>query len=196
MSYLGNDFGKLSNSKAYRKTNFASASSTEPQSFQTFLIAAFGGLICGLVVGSTLLATASRSSAINSADVSKISVVETDELLNAAATLESNASGELASQAKSCKVPLAQIAISIEPGAPAQTIRVRSGSYLSPAFHITGAPQRIAIPFPAPYSAGRGVIAIIGETQNISASLFPVWRITGAPTAALREVVWNPEKMC
>jgi hypothetical protein len=37
------------------------------------------------------------------------------------------------------------------PGSPSGTVRVRSGSYLSPAFHVTEAPQRVAIPYPAPY---------------------------------------------
>jgi hypothetical protein len=125
------------------------------ETLQFFLIAASGGSIAAFFVVVALMVGASQSTTIASTDVSEMLAVEPNSLSNAATTLDSNVSGELVMQAQTCRVLLAQITISTEPGAPTQTIRVRSGSYVSPEFQITGVPQRIAIPFPAPYPAGR-----------------------------------------
>ena len=58
--------------------------------------------------------------------------------------------------AKSCKAPIASVVLVKRPGTASALVRIRSGDDSSPAFQVTDIPQRIAIPYPAPYPTGRG----------------------------------------
>ena len=75
-------------------------------------------------------------------------------------------------------------------------VRIRSGAYLSPAFHVTGVPQRIAIPYPSPYSAGRGVLSLVGDANDLWFYLTPGWFIETLNGAASINVVWTPGNPC
>jgi len=96
------------------------------------------------------------------------------EIIDASKTLDPASSEQLASRAKECSVPLAQVAIWKIPGASGGAIRIRSGSYISPVFTLTDAPQRVAIPFPAPYASGQGVISVEGAANGAVIGLRPV----------------------
>ena len=95
-----------------------------------------------------------------------LSIVAPAEITDASRTLDPATSEQLASHAKECSVPLAQVAIWKTPGASGGAIRIRSGSYISPVFTLTDAPQRVAIPFPAPYASGQGVISVEGAGRG------------------------------
>jgi len=62
---------------------------------------------------------------------------------------------------KSCKVPMASVAMVASPGSGDGMVRIRSGSYLSPAFRVTAVALRVAIAFPAPYATGHSVLSVI-----------------------------------
>ncbi len=95
--------------------------------------------------------------------------------------------------ARSCRVPLAVITLAAASGTTS-TVRVHSGSYVSPSYVLTDQPQRIAIPFPATYPSGRGVISVEGQAQNLDVALTPTWKINSLTGTAARNVIWNSEK--
>lgn len=95
-----------------------------------------------------------------------------------------------------CPAPLAEVTVLVPAGASTGLIQIRSGSYVSPPFQVTHTPQRIAIPFPAEYSVGRGAISVLGTTDAVSLALDPVWYVTPLVGTAERQVVWTPRKAC
>jgi hypothetical protein len=125
-----------------------------------------------------------------------LSLVAPAEITDASRTLDPASSEQLASRAKECSVPLAQVAIWKTPGASGGAIRIRSGGYISPAFTLTDAPQRVAIPFPAPYATGRGVISVEGAADGAVISVSPAWHINSLAGSASLDVVWTPKDPC
>jgi hypothetical protein len=128
-----------------------------------------------------------------------LSLVAPAEITDASRTLDPASSEQLASRAKECSVPLAQVAIWKTPGASGGAIRIRSGSYTSPVFTLTDAPQRVAIPFPAPYASGQGVISVEsvgGAADGAVISVSPAWHINSLPGSASLDVVWTPKDPC
>jgi hypothetical protein len=130
---------------------------------------------------------------------STLSLVVPAEITDASRTLDPEKSEQLASDAKKCSVPLAQVAVWKTPGASGGAIRIHSGSYTSPVFTLTDAPQRVAIPFPAPYPSGQGVISIEsvgGAADGAVISVSPAWHINSLPGSASLDVVWTPKDPC
>jgi hypothetical protein len=147
-----------------------------------------------LTTGALLFIIKGESTLFNNAPT--ISFVAPAEITDAARTLDPGSSAQLAARAKECSVPLAYVVISKAADASGGTIRIRSGSYLSPAFNLADAPQRIAIPFPAPYPTGRGVISVEGEANGAVISISPAWRINSLLGSDRLDVVWNPVNPC
>jgi hypothetical protein len=58
-------------------------------------------------------------------------------------------------------------------GVPDSIIRIQSGVYTSPAFHLTARPEMIALPYPAPYPAGAGVITLRGASPAVNVQFAP-----------------------
>ena len=125
-----------------------------------------------------------------------LSIVAPAEITDASRTLDPATSEQLASRAKECSVPLAQVAIWKTPGASGGAIRIRSGSYISPVFTLTDAPQRVAIPFPAPYASGQGVISVEGAADGAVISVSPAWHINSPVGSASLHVIWTPKDPC
>jgi hypothetical protein len=127
-----------------------------------------------------------------------LSLVAPAEITDASRTLnrEDPKSEQYESEAKKCSVPLAQVAIWKRPGASGGTIKIRSGNYISPPFTLTDAPQRVAIPFPAPYPTGQGVISVEGTADGAVISISPAWHINSLPGSASLDVVWIPKDPC
>jgi hypothetical protein len=73
-------------------------------------------------------------------------------------------------------------------------VRIRSGLYLSPPIKLSMTPQRIAIPYPAPYPAGRGVLTLVGEADQVGFYLRPggVQDVNGTYSVNVRWQVRNP----
>jgi hypothetical protein len=127
---------------------------------------------------------------------SSLSLVAPAEITDASRTLDPASSEQLASRAKECSVPLAQVAIWKTPGASGGTIRIRSGNYISPVFTLSDAPQRVAIPFPAPYASGQGVISVEGAANGAVISVSPAWQLNSLDGSASLNVVWAPKDPC
>ena len=108
------------------------------------------GIVGGLLTASAVVLALNGGPPFIKKDAT-LSIVAPAEITDASRTLDPATSEQLASRAKECSVPLAQVAIWKTPGASGGAIRIRSGSYISPVFTLTDAPQRVAIPFPAPY---------------------------------------------
>ena len=114
----------------------------------------------------------------------------------AATTLTPSAAGALVADAQSCKIPL--VSMTIEKGtAPiGSTIRIRSGSYVSPYFTITAGLQRIAVPYPAPYGAGSGTMVVEGSAAGAIVGFTPTKVMTDLPGLQSVPVVWRPVNPC
>lgn len=96
-----------------------------------------------------------------------------------------------------CPAPLAWVSIERTVGQATGTVRLRSGNYLSPPFSLTETPVRIAIPYPAPYEAGTGELAIVGTGAPATISLTPTWSVSyDQNNAAVHNVHWLPAKQC
>ena len=160
----------------------------------------FVGLIGGVLTAGAVLFTLNGGAPLLTKNPT-LALVAPTEISDASKTLDPASSEQLASRAKECSVPLAQVAIWKTPGASGGAIRIRSGSYISPVFTLTDAPQRVAIPFPAPYASGQGVISvegagIEGAANGAVISISPAWHIDSLGGSTNLNVVWTPDKPC
>lgn len=155
---------------------------------RTVLVAGLGGLLTTAVVVGML-----HTASVTSSDP-VLSFVPPGEIAAAAATLVPNVRPAMVEQAKSCTVPIAYVTLASTGGEG--TVQIRSGSYLSPPLKLTAAPQRVAIPYPAPYQTGRGQISIEGTANGALVSLYPTWRVDALHGAIIHNVVWTPKKPC
>jgi hypothetical protein len=97
---------------------------------------------------------------------------------------------------EACSARLAWVTVVRSPGQPAGRIRLKSGTYVSPAFDLTDAPVRVALPYPAPYETGRGTIAVIGTTTDAIVALAPPWHVPAQGGLHVQEVTWTPAGAC
>lgn len=95
-----------------------------------------------------------------------------------------------------CPQPIAWVTLVSAPGEPPGHIRLISGSYFSPVFEVSATPIRVAIPFPAPYESGRGVLTAINVGGVTAVSLLPTWRVSAKEGRTTRPVTWTPTKSC
>jgi hypothetical protein len=89
------------------------------------LMMAAGGLLTSIVVSAGMLA-------IPTGQEARLGSVPKDQLEDAIVSLTGQAAATTLTEIRECKVPLAFVAVSAEAGAAASTIRLRSGSYLTP----------------------------------------------------------------
>jgi hypothetical protein len=156
-----------------------------------YAAAALGGIaIAAAVVLATSSGTAPRGTSSEPA-IQQVALVDVSE---AVTTLAPSTAAAMGDEAKSCKTPLAEVALKNAPGATPGLVRIRSGSYISPPFTVTDAPQRIAIPFPTPYQTGRGVIVVEGATTGATISLYPTNTVTSGSFPI--NIWWTPQKSC
>jgi hypothetical protein len=130
------------------------------------------------------------------AKISSLSIVAASEITDAKRTLDPAVSEQLVEQAKKCTAPLAYVTVSKTTYHSSGTFRIHSGSYVSPPYKLTDEPQRIAIPFPAPFPTGSGQISIEGEATGTLISLSPGWRIESLHNSATQPVIWDSSKPC
>ena len=109
-------------------------------------------------------------------------------------TLDPGTSKTAVDEAKNCKAPLAWVTLTQRPGGNGGMVRIRSGSYTSPPIKLTSVPQRVAVPYPAPYPTGRGVLTLVGEADQVGFYLTPggVHDVNGAYSVNVRWQVRNP----
>jgi hypothetical protein len=158
------------------------------------IILAAGGLATSTAAVATL---AKASGGSGTAVEAVLGTVSAEELEATAPSLDPSVAMAAIADAKSCKAPLAAVLLwrsaSVAPG---DTVRIRSGSYLSPPFKVAAAAERIAIPYPAPYATGRGVITVLGDGPDYSVALTPVTRIADLAGSRSIQVVWQPKSPC
>jgi hypothetical protein len=155
----------------------------------TLLIATAGGLItAALLVGAVWFIQPSQSGTFS------LHTVARADIDDAAVSLDAAVSRAAADAARQCKTPLAFVTLSLAQGSA--SIRIRSGSYLSPSILLTEAPRRIAVPFPAPYPTGKGVLSIEGTARGVNVWLSPGKHFDVLNGAEAIPVVWTPKNPC
>jgi hypothetical protein len=125
-----------------------------------------------------------------------LSALAPTDITTALPTLDPATSKAAVEDAKSCKAPLAWVTLVKRPGSRGGLVRISSGSYLSPPFQLTDAPQRIAIPYPAPYPTGRGVLSLVGDADEVWFYLTPGWFVQTLKGSASINVHWTPGNPC
>ena len=164
--------------------------------YRSALIAGVGGVVTALALLYLLPVAAPGIRTAEAMGESSLAAVGPSDIASAAGTLVPGTAEQLAKQAKECSVPLAYVTVASHAGAPSRTIRIQSGSYVSPEFVATESPQRIAIPFPAPYATGHGVITVLGDAKDLGISLYPTWKIDSPAGSNTRTVTWRTDKPC
>jgi hypothetical protein len=132
-------------------------------------------------------------------NVSTLTEVSDSEIDGALTTMSpSNAALEPFREAKdgSCRRPLAWVSVVSAPGEPPGKIRLISGTYYSPLFEVSATPVRVAIPYPAPYETGRGMLTVIDAGGSATISLIPDWRVSAQDGKTTHTVIWRPVKSC
>lgn len=180
-----------SSKQAIRSASSPQAGGSRSNILRQTLICAAGGLAAGLAATAILLA-APAGQPQNAA----LETITPAELSEAALSLDPNAGRQALDDARQCKVPLAYLTLTAASGDPVGRVRIRSGSYLSPNITITNAPRRVAVPFPAPYPSGRGVVSIEGAARDLKVWLSPGRIFPMLNGAEVINVVWTPKNPC
>ncbi len=163
-----------------------------PGGWQALVTAAFAAL---LTIG--WIATDRGTGALIGAD----SVSRLDEIsprdLSAALDTVAGTSQQLARfrDHDPCSHHLAWVTMVREPGRQSARIRLQSGTYISPAFELAETPVRVALPYPAPYATGNGVISV-GATAAAIVALSPPWHVPARAGIETRNVTWTPTPGC
>jgi hypothetical protein len=168
-----------------------------PSVFRTLTVVVVGAVVTGLLAAAVIIPrqieSESKSLGGTEPTLAKVAAVELD---SAVVTLDPATSQQAVADAKACKAPIAWVTLTKQPGTAGGSVRIRSGPYLSPPFHVTDVPQRIAIPYPAPYETGHGVLWAIGEGGGLAVDLYPRWNIPSLNGATAINVVWTPTDPC
>ncbi len=130
--------------------------------------------------------------------VSEMAEVLGNDLTGALPTMNLTGSviARLQKGTRDCGARLAWVTLSRPNGNEARRARLRSGNYFSPPFTITTMPVRVAIPYPAPYESGRGVLTILGADENLTVALTPAWHVPANTGTATHAVTWHPVANC
>ena len=132
-------------------------------------------------------------------NVSELTEVEEGDIADALATTSLSKAGLAQfreAQDGSCRRPLAWVSLQSAPGEPPSHIRLISGTYFSPVFEVSAVPVRVALPYPAPYETGHGVLTAIDVGGSTTIALLPAWRVSAQDGRTTRVVTWHPVKNC
>ena len=159
--------------------------------------AAFVTAMSALVVGYWTRPLNSGAEPLANGTISRMAEV-TPQDVSAALDTMSGTREQLAQfrEQKPCSRRLAWLTISAGSDRAAGKIRLQSGNYISPAYDITAAPVRIALPYPAPYGSGHGTIAVLGTTADALVALTPSWHVPTGGSLHARDVTWIPASTC
>jgi hypothetical protein len=165
--------------------------------FGAAIITIFGAIVTGGIVTATMVPglIGTPSGPAGDAEPTLVALAPS-EIPAALPTLDPATSKAAVEDAKACKAPLATTVLVKRPGSPGGMVRIRSGSYLSPPIQLTDAPQRIAIPYPAPYPTGRGVLSLVGDADEVWFYLTPGWFVQTVKGTASINVHWTPGNPC
>jgi hypothetical protein len=130
------------------------------------------------------------------AGAGQLETVPTAALPQVEGTLAPDQAARLTEEARRCREPLARVAIWHSPGTPGGFVSIVSGAYHSPRFVLTAAPSLVAIPFPAPYSSGQGMLSVVGEAKDFAIALRPVIMNSEIKGTLPIRVWWTPVGGC
>jgi len=162
------------------------------------LITIIGALITGGIAGATVSPgpVGGKPPGLAGSAEPSLSTLPPSDIPSALTTLDPATSKAAVDDAKSCKAPLAWVTLAKPPGSRGGLVRIVSGAYLSPPYQLTDAPRRIAIPYPAPYPTGRGVLSLDGDADQVWFHLTPGWFVRSLRGTASINVHWIPANPC
>ena len=165
----------------------------KPGSSRGAWIGAVGGIVTAGIAAIVVLPGIPGNKPAIVGEESSLEVLIPADINAALPTLDPGTSKAAVDDAKNCKAPLAWVTLTQRNGHGGM-VRVRSGQYLSPPIKLTPAPQRIAVPYPAPYPVGRGVLTLVGEADQVGFYLRPggVQDVNGTYSVNVRWQVRNP----
>ena len=167
--------------------------SKKPGSSRGTWIGIAGGLAIAGIAAGVLLPSIVRDKPPVIGEESTLEVLLPADINGALPTLDPGTSKAAVDDAKNCKAPLAWVTLTQRNGHGGM-VRVRSGQYLSPPIKLTPAPQRVAVPYPAPYPVGRGVLTLVGEADQVGFYLKPggISDVNGTYSVNVRWQVRSP----
>ena len=166
----------------------------KPGSSRGIVIGIVGGLVIAGIAGVVVLPNIVRDKPPVVGEESTLEVLVPADINAALPTLDPGTSKAAVDDAKNCKVPLAWVTLTQRGSGPGGMVRIRSGQYVSPPIKLTPAPQRVAVPYPAPYPMGRGVLTLVGEADQVGFYLSPggIQDVNGTYSVNVRWQVRNP----
>lgn len=158
------------------------------------MIGVAGGLAIAGTAGAVVWPRIDSSKPAGVGEEPTLEALVPGDISAALPTLDPGMSKAAVDDAKNCKAPLGWVTLTQRPGDHGDLVRVRSGAYLSPPIKLTAVPQRVAIPYPAPYPTGHGVLTLVGEANQVGFYLTPggVYDVNGAYSINVRWQVRNP----
>jgi hypothetical protein len=166
----------------------------KPGASRGTLIGIVGGLVIAAGIASVIVLpgrVSDKPPVVG--EESTLEVLVPADINAALPTLDPGTSKAAVDDAKNCKVPLAWVTLTQRNGHGGM-VRVRSGTYVSPPIKLTPVPQRVAVPYPAPYPTGRGVLTLVGEADQVGFFLTPggIHDVNGTYSVNVRWQVRNP----
>jgi len=156
-------------------------------------IGILGGLAIIGIAGIVVVPNIVREKPPVVGDESTLEVLVPGDINAALPSLDPGTSKSAVDDARNCKAPLAWVTLTQRNGHGGM-VRIRSGTYTSPPIKLTPVPQRVAIPYPAPYPTGRGVLTLLGEADQVGFFLTPggIHDVNGTYSVNVRWQVRNP----
>src|SRR6266702_3964383 len=166
----------------------------KPGSSRGALIGIAGAIVIAAIAGVVVVPNIVRDKPPVVGEESTLEVLVPADINAALPTLDPGTSKAAVDDAKNCKAPLGWVTLTQQPSGHGDMVRVRSGSYLSPPIKLATTPQRVAVPYPAPYPAGRGVLTLVGEADQVGFYLTPggVHDVNGTYSVNVHWQVRNP----
>jgi hypothetical protein len=167
--------------------------SKKPGSRWRILIGIVGGVVITGIAGIVVVPNIVREKPPVVGEESTLEVLLPGDINGALPTLDPGTSKTAVDDAKNCKAPLAWVTLTQRNGHGGM-VRIRSGQYLSPPIKLTPVPQRVAVPYPAPYPVGRGVLTLVGEADQVGFYLRPggISDVNGTYSVNVRWQVRSP----
>ena len=126
----------------------------------------------------------------------RLDQASSNQLSDLSYTLDPARVQSMEQQAKACTVPLATVSVWHDAGVVDEPVHIQSGSYISPSFMLTGTPQPVIIPYPAPYDSGAGMLKVLGNDKGVELALSPVTGFANIAVVAAVIVTWDTESPC
>jgi hypothetical protein len=168
--------------------------SKKPGGSRRIAIGIAGGFIAAGIAAAVILPNIRADKPPPAGEESTLEVLVPGDIGAALPTLDPQTSKQAVDDAKNCKAPLGWVTLTQRAGGNGGMVRIRSGNYVSPPIKLTPVPQRVAVPYPAPYPVGRGVLTLIGEADQVGFFLTPggIHDVNGTYSVNVHWQVRNP----